>query len=179
MELNTVIQTRRSVRKYSPEGKVSREQIEEMLRAAIQAPSWKNSQTARYYVVMSQEKVDEIRETCLPEFNQKNCAYAPVLIVTAYVKNLSGFNRDGSPCNEVGNGWGAYDLGLHNGNLILKARELGLDTLIMGIRDGEELRRRLNIDDSQEIVSVISVGVRTVEPNAPARKGLEEIARFY
>lgn len=179
MDLDRALQTRRSVRNYRLNSQVSREQIEEMLRAASLAPSWKNSQTARYYVVMSPELVEGIRKDCLPEFNRKNSANAPVLIVTAYVKNRSGFNRDGSPCNEVGNGWGAYDLGLHNGNLILKAVELGLDTLIMGIRDGEELRKRLSIDENQEIVSVISVGVRAVEPDMPARKTLDEIARFY
>ena len=30
--------------------------------------------------------------------------------------------------------------GLHNENLILKARDLGLDTLIMGIRDADKIR---------------------------------------
>lgn len=179
MDLNAALQKRRSIRKYAPQGRVSREQIEELLKAAALAPSWKNSQTARYYVITSPEMAEEIRETCLPEFNRKNSANAPVLIVTAYVKNHSGFDRDGSPCNEVGNGWGAYDLGLHNGNLILKAVDLGLDTLIMGIRDGEALRKRLNIDENQEIVSVIAVGVRAVDPEMPARKSLEEIARFY
>lgn len=179
MDLNTAISTRRSIRRYRQDSQVSRGQIEEMLKAAVQAPSWKNSQTARYYVVMSPEMVEEIRENCLPEFNRKNSAYAPVLIVTAYVKNRSGFDRDGSPCNEVGNGWGAYDLGLHNGNLILKAVELGLDTLIMGIRDGEALRQRLDIEENQEIVSVIAVGVRDIDPEMPPRKSLEGITRFY
>ena len=150
-----------------------------MLKAAALAPSWKNSQTARYYVVMSPELVEEIRESCLPEFNQKNSANAPALIITAYVKNRSGFDREGRPCNEVGNGWGAYDLGLQGGNLILKGAELGLDTLIMGIRDGEGLRRRLNIDESQEIVSIIAVGERELDSDMPARRSLEEIARFY
>ena len=48
MEFDKVIESRRSIRHYDAEKKVSREQIEEMLEAAIQAPSWKNSQTARY-----------------------------------------------------------------------------------------------------------------------------------
>ena len=179
MDLDTALQTRRSIRKFRSDSRVCREQIEEMLKAAALAPSWKNSQTARYYVVMSPELVEEIRESCLPEFNRKNSANAPVLIVTAYGKNRSGFDQEGRPCNEVGNGWGAYDLGLQGGNLILKGAELGLDTLIMGIRDGEELRRRLHIDENQEIVSVIAVGERELDSDMPARRSLEEIARFY
>ena len=51
MELDAVLRERRSMRKYQPDRKVSREQVEEILKAATLAPSWKNSQTARYYVV--------------------------------------------------------------------------------------------------------------------------------
>ena len=50
MELDAVLRERRSMRKYQPDRKVSREQVEEILKAATLAPSWKNSQTARYYV---------------------------------------------------------------------------------------------------------------------------------
>ena len=43
MEFQKVLETRRTVRKYS--AGVTREQMEELLRAAQEAPSWKNSQT--------------------------------------------------------------------------------------------------------------------------------------
>ena len=123
--------------------------------------------------------LEKVKTSCLPEFNQKNCKDAPVLIVTAFVKNHSGHDSQGCPVNELGNGWGAYDLGLHDANLILKARELGLDTLIMGIRDADALREILGIDGDQEVVSVIAVGYRDIDPAMPARKSVEEIARFY
>lgn len=179
MELDVVMRQRRSMRGYKPEKKVSREQVEEMIRAASLAPSWKNSQTARYYVAMSEDVVKRVKETCLPEFNRINCGDAPVLIVAAYVKNHSGYERDGSPSNELGNGWGCYDLGMHNENLILKAKELGLDTLVMGIRDADRLRELFSIGDDQEVVSVIAVGYGNKEPQMPPRKAVEEIVRFY
>ena len=53
MEFQKVIETRRTVRKYSADERVTREQMEELLRAAQEAPSWKNSQTGRYYCVLS------------------------------------------------------------------------------------------------------------------------------
>ena len=40
---------------YDAERKVSKEQIEELVRAASEAPSWNNFQTSRYHVVMSDE----------------------------------------------------------------------------------------------------------------------------
>ena len=140
MELQEVIEKRRSIRKYKQQ-KVSHQDIETMIQAAILAPSWKNSQVSRYYVVESDEMVTQIKNT-LPEFNQNNAKDAPVLIVSSIVLNRSGFNRDGTPTNELGNGWGYYDCGLHNMNLLLKATELGLSTLVMGIRDhnGDQYR---------------------------------------
>ena len=149
MEFNQTVMARRSLRAYE-EGKT--------VEKAQMAPSWKNSQTGRYYVVMSPEMLEKVRKDCLPEFNQKNSANAPALIITAFEKTRSGFTREGVAENEVGEGWGCYDLGLQNENLVLKAKDMGLDTLIMGIRNSEKLREYLEIPASQEVVSVIAVG---------------------
>ena len=128
MELQNVLQQRRSIRKYKQQP-VEKEKIEEMIQAAIYSESWKNSQTPRYHVIQSKEMLEQFKKKCLPEFNQKNIADAPVLIVTTFVKDRAGFQRNGSPDNELQNGWGVYDCGLANQNLILKATELGLGTL--------------------------------------------------
>jgi len=178
VEFNQLLESRRSIRKYKNQ-KVEKELIEEMIQAAIQAPSWKNSQTARYHIVMSEEMLGKVKLECLPEFNATNCKDAPVLIICTFVKDRAGFNRDGTPTNEVGQGWGYYDCGLHNENLVLKAKDLGLDTLIMGIRDESKLKEFLNINENEIIVSVISVGYRDIEPVKPQRKEVENIATFY
>ena len=160
MELQTAFETRRSIRHYDAEKKVTKEQVETLIKAASLAPSWKNTQTSRYYCVLSEDKVAEFSQKCLPEFNQKNSAGAGALIVTTFVKGLVGFDNDGNPVNEAGDGWGYYDLGLQNENLLLKATELGLDTLVMGIRDGEAIREMLNIPETENVVAVIAVGYK-------------------
>ena len=86
MEFNELLEKRRSVRKYKADTTVDRETIEEILKAAQQAPTWKNSQTGRYYVVTSDEKLKEIKENCLLSRNGINAENAPVLIVTTFVK---------------------------------------------------------------------------------------------
>ena len=60
--------------------------------------------------------------------------------------------------------WGCYDLGLQNENLILKATDLGLSTLIMGLREADRLREILNIPETETIVSVIAIGIAAEEP---------------
>ena len=177
MEFNQTVMARRSLRAYEEGKTVEKAQIEELIRFAQMAPSWKNSQTGRYYVVMSPEMLEKVRKDCLPEFNQKNSANAPALIITAFEKTRSGFTREGVAENEVGEGWGCYDLGLQNENLVLKAKDMGLDTLIMGIRNSEKLREYLEIPASQEVVSVIAVGYGAIKPEMPVRKNVEDIVK--
>lgn len=178
MNFQEIIEKRRSIRRYQ-EKSVSKNDIEKMLDAARLAASWKNSQTPRYHVIMNKEVLKAFKEQCLPEFNAINCADAPVIIVTTFKKNRAGFQRNGSPDNELKNGWGIYDTGLSNQNLILKATELGLGTLVMGIRDEKAIRNLLTIPADETIVSVISVGYPDIEPEMPKRKSNEEIATFY
>lgn len=179
MEFNELLNSRRSIRAYKADTTVSKEVVLDIIATAQKAPSWKNSQTGRYYVVMSPDKLAKVKASCLPEFNQKNSANAPVLIVTAFEKSISGFDTEKNPVNEIGEEWGAYDLGLQNQLLLLKAREYGLDTLIMGIRNAESLRDELSIPDTQEVVSVIALGYRDIEPTMPKRKETEEIVKIF
>ena len=81
-------------------GKLTKEQVETIIYAAILAPSWKNLQTSRYYCILSDEKIEEFRQKCLPEFNQKN-AEGAALVVATFVKGCVGFDRlSGEPVNE-------------------------------------------------------------------------------
>jgi nitroreductase len=175
MEFTELITARRSVRSY--ESAIKHEAFVLILKEAQQAPSWKNQQTSRCYVVETPEILEDLRASALPSFNQNSSAHA-ALIVTTYVRNVVGFN-DGTPVNEIGNGWGAYDLGLHDAYLTLAARNAGYDTLIMGIRDAEVIRARLNIPENEEVMSVIAVGKRSAEPSIRPRKELDEVVRFF
>ena len=177
MEFQKVIETRRTVRKYS--AGVTREQMEELLRAAQEAPSWKNSQTGRYYCVLSEEMVDKIRMECLPDAGNAGKSEHAALIITTFVHDRAGFQKDGTADNELGNGWGYYDCGLHDMNLLLEAANQGLSTLVMGLRDADKLREAFDIPKEESIVSVISVGYSDADPDRPTRKSVEEIAKFF
>ena len=169
MNFDDVIHARRSIRTYDANKKVSKAQILELIKAAQQAPSWKNSQTARYYAVCDEKKLAEVRQGLALQ-NQIVTKDVNVLLVTTFVKNRSGFTREGMPENELGNGWGCYDLGLQNAILCLKATDMGLDTVILGLRDADVLRKVLNIPETEEIGAVIAVGYRTADVPAPKRK---------
>ncbi len=177
MEFKDLLEARRSIRQFDGTRKVTQEQVDQMVYAAIQAPSWKNSQTARYYAVLSDEMIARVSEA-LPAFNAKSSAGA-ALIVTTFVANRAGFNREGVADNEAGNGWGYYDCGLHNANLILAAKDMGLDTLVMGIRDADKLREVLEIPESEMVVAVIAVGYAAAPAEKPKRKTPQDIVKVF
>ena len=176
MEFTNLISARKSIRKYT--SGISREALAAILEEARLAPSWKNQQTARCYAVITPETLEDLRAAVLPSFNQNSSAGA-ALVVTTYVKGVVGFNSDGTPVNEIGNGWGAYDLGLHDAYLILAAKNAGYDTLIMGIRDADAIRSRLGIPADEEIMSVIAVGKAGEDPAPRPRKKAEETVKFF
>lgn len=172
-----IVASRRSIRDYDASKSVSREEVMELIKCAQEAPSWANQQPSKYYVAMSEDKVAAVKNL-VGEGNKRNTAGAPVMIVSTYVKGRSGFFR-GNPANEIGDGWGAYDNGLSNAYFILKARERGFDTLIMGMRDSDELRKLFAIPDDECIMAVISLGYRASDPNRPDRKATSEIVKFF
>ena len=175
MEFQELITERRSIRKY--DAAVCHDDLAAILSAARQAPSWKNQQTSRCYAVETPETLEDLRAAALPSFNRNSSANA-ALVVTTFVRDTVGFS-DGTPVNEIGNGWGAYDLGLHDAYLILAARDIGYDTLIMGIRDADVIREKLGIPENEEIMSVIAVGKAAEHPARRPRKELNEVTKFF
>jgi len=177
MQFENLVEERRSIRAFDASYRVSEEEMSKLVYAAIQAPSWKNSQTARYYAALSDEMIEKVSE-CLPAFNAAS-AKGAALVVTTFVANRSGFERDGNPTNECGNGWGYYDLGLHNENFVLQATDMGLSTLIMGIRDAQKLREVFSIPETETVVAVIAVGKAAQSPEKPKRKEPADILKIF
>jgi len=171
MELQTCIEQRRSVRKYKNQS-VPRE----LIREIIKAPSWKNSQVSRYYVAEGNAKKE--LASYLGEFNGRNVQDAPVLIVSTVVNKRSGFTRAGEYETHLKDGFQYYDCGMQSMNLCLKAHELGLATLVMGIYDEAAIRKLFDIDESQIIVAVTAVGYADGETSMPKRKSVDDITVF-
>ena len=176
VSFDEVLTTRRSVRSYDASKKISEAEVRELLTATQEAPSWANQQPTKYYVAISDEKVTAVQD--MVGGNKERIKDAPVLIVSTYERGKSGFFQ-GNQTNEVGDGWGAYDNGLSNCYLILKARSMGFDTLIMGMRDADALRTLFDIPESETIMAVISLGYRAGEPNRSERRPLDDIVKFY
>jgi nitroreductase len=176
VSFDEVLTTRRSVRSYDATKKISEAEVRELLKATQEAPSWANQQPSKYYVAIGEEKLKAAME--MIGANKDRVADAPVLIVSTFERGKSGYFQ-GQATNEVGEGWGAYDNGLSNCYLILKARAMGFDTLIMGMRDADQLRALFDIPENETIMAVIALGYRAEEPTHPDRRDLDDIVKFF
>ena len=71
-----VVATHSNVRRVTGHHRnLTEKQIQEIVQAAIQAPSWKNSQTTRYYALVTPEKVEEIHTAFV---DGKRCLVIPM-----------------------------------------------------------------------------------------------------
>ncbi|MBQ7526787.1 MAG: nitroreductase family protein [Bacteroidaceae bacterium] len=171
-----VLSSRRSIRSYDASKKISEAEVRELMKAVQEAPSWANQQPTKYYVAITPEKLAAVRE--MVGANKDRIMGAPVLIVSTYVRGKSGFFR-GQQTNEVGDGWGAHDNGLSDAYLVLKARAMGFDTLIMGMREADKLRELFSIPEDETVMAVIALGYRAAEPRQPMHKDLDEMVEFF
>ena len=173
MELTKAIYERRSIRRYSGE-EITPDEIKEIIAAAQMAPSWKNSQTARFFVAHSESAKAEIIN-CLAEFNKRRATGASCIIVTAIKKGISGYDDDGNAATHLGHGFECFDNGLATQNICLKAHDMGYGSLIMGLYDAKMVRDVFNIGNEYEICALVAIGKASISPDAPIRNAINEV----
>ncbi|MGI5978492.1 MAG: nitroreductase family protein [Oscillospiraceae bacterium] len=177
METRNCIETRRSVRKYTDKP-VAKALVEDIVRQAQFAPTWKNAQTTRFSAVMDSAVREQLR-AALPDFNQNSTKNAPVYIVASAVTHRAGFERDGSASTPLGEGYTFFDCGATVQTLCLAAYDAGLATLVMGLFDTERLRSLLSIPENEVPVVVVALGYPDDAPQAPKRRALDEVLRVF
>ena len=91
MEFNQLVIQRRSCRKFLDE-EIKKEDIEKILQTTLLAPSWKNSETGRYYIAISKQAKQVVYDA-LPDFNKVSSKGASYIIAT-YKKGLSGCGKE-------------------------------------------------------------------------------------
>lgn len=175
MELKTCIETRRSVRRFKDEP-IPRETLEELVRLASHAPSWKNTQTVRWTALTGEKKERFAREAVMGYAgNQAIIGSCPVLLVQTCIQGRAGFERDGSFSTAKGDRWEMFDAGVAAQTLCLAAHDLGLGTVIMGIFEPAKAAEILELPEGRSVSSLIALGWPDQEPVMPKRKSVEEL----
>ena len=177
--MNTIdaIKTRRSIRRFK-ETAVPHSLLEQIVSAASFAPSWKNSQVTRYIAIEDCNLKKAIADTCCSEHNACIIKPAPLLVATTLITGRSGYERDGSFSTIRGDAWQAFDCGIACQTFCLAAKELGLDTVILGLYDFEKASALIQIPGGQQLMALIAVGYGNETPDAPMRKPVETLLTY-
>ena len=178
MDALECIKGRRSVREFK-DTPVSKEVLESVIDTARFAPSWKNTQISRYVALTGDSKkalADTSFEAWVGNANIVN--NAPMVIVQTYVKNRSGFERDGSFSTSKEDRWQNYDCGIAAEVFCLAAYEKGLGSVIMGIFDEDKVAKVINLSDDQGVAAVIAIGYPVADATAPKRKEVSDLLTY-
>lgn len=148
MELKDVLLKRRSVRKFTEEP-VSDEMIEELLHAAMSGPSACNKKPWEFYVVTSEDKLEELKGASkFTKFSSK--------LAIVVCGNLSR----ALPLH-MANYW-IQDCSAATENILLRVTDLGLGAVWCGIHPQksaeERVRKMLDIPKTQIPLNVIFIG---------------------
>lgn len=178
MDAIECIMTRRSIRSYTDEA-VDRNVVEKIVEAASYSPSWKHTQIPRYIVIEDKALKDKIAAECTHTYagNADIINSAPMLVVVSYIKNRSGFERDGSFSTSKGAGWEMFDAGIASQSFCLAAHSYGLGTVIMGLFD-DTIAEAIDLPENQAISCIIALGHPAVSPDAPKRKEVSDLLTF-
>jgi len=168
---------RRSIRQFTPEP-VSHETLEEIIATAAYAPSWKNTQVARYIAVEGETKAKLAKCTTIWEGNGAIMENAPMVIAVTVITGRSGYERDGSYSTGKEDGWQMFDAGIASEAFCLAAYEQGLGTVIMGLYDEADAAAVLGVPEGQELVALIAIGHPAVSPDAPKRKTVSDLLSY-
>ncbi len=182
MEAETLLTQRRSVRNYSDE-KVSRETMVEILEMARWAPSWANTQIARYTIVQNEDLLARIAEEGLCGFvyNKNTLIKAKGVVVLSFVKGKSGKLSAAKACEEAtdfGNIWESFDAGIACQTFCLAAHAKGVGTCIFGVIDQQALKEIVNLPEGETVAALITFGYPSAQAQTPSRLEVEEISRF-
>jgi nitroreductase len=169
MEFKEVIKNRYSCKKYS-DRQVEPEKLTAILEAGRLAPTAKNLQEQRVYVLQSADMLAKI-DAATP------CRYgAPTVLVVAFdsknVFTYPGGKRDS----------GVEDASIVATHMILAAADEGVDSCWLNFLDPEKLAEALGLPENEEILMVMDLGYAAEGagplPNHSNRKPLEETVAY-
>ena len=169
MEFKEVIKNRFSCKKYGSQ-QVEADKLNAILEAGRLAPTAKNLQEQRIYVLQSDEALAKI-DKATP------CRYgAPTVLVVAYDRNTV-FTYPGGKKDS-----GAEDATIVATHMLLAAVDEGVDSCWLNNFDPDALAKGLGLPENEEILMLMDLGYAAEGsgplPNHGNRKPLQETVSY-
>lgn len=171
MDFLELARSRYSCKRYDPELPVSREDLDAVLEAGRLAPTAKNLQGQRIYVMRSEQALADV-DAVTP------CRYrAPVVLAVAYDTSRI-FTYPG----DSGRDSGAEDAAIVTTHMMLAAASRGLDSCWVNFFDPQKAHDALGLPQQQELVAFLDLGHAAADvgplPNHGSRLDLSETVQY-
>ena len=155
MDCTQVIRARRSIRKFKPGASIPRADVEQMLEAAMMAPSACNCRPWEFFVVENAGLKEQLKNAHPYAGMLEDASLA--IVVCARPEDQSGKAA----------GFWPLDCGAAVENLLLQAVELGYGACWCGCWPSPRISQLQELLNTQSVpVALIAVGVPDEEPKA-------------
>lgn len=180
MLIDQCIKERRSVRKYTDK-EIPSSVLKELVDLSRFSPSWKNTQAVRYHMIKNPEIKKEIAGHCVLnfDFNAKTILHCNTLVLVTVVKQVSGYEEDGSYSTSKEDRWEMFDAGIASQTFCLAAHSKGIGSVILGIFDEEKIRQYVPIPAEERVTNLIALGYPLdTGKSAPPRKEVSQLLQI-
>jgi nitroreductase len=196
MELSSVIASRRSIRKFKPEG-ISPETVQLLLDAARLAPSGSNLQPARFVVAQSSSAKEALGQCTPYKFIVKASVVfvccADLTAISTREKRVGELVKagafegievsyDGASPNlnapmdaEAARAYLSMNVAIAVEHIVLKAVDLGLGSCWLGRFDRDKLKEYLKLSETIYPVVLLPVGYPDQSPEERPRFSLDQL----
>ncbi|MHA1388262.1 MAG: nitroreductase family protein [Candidatus Thorarchaeota archaeon] len=167
-EMLTMIQSRKSIRKYSQKP-IPENELKEILKTGFSAPSGGNMQPWRVVVVKDQTRKDRLATAA---YGQSFIAEAPVLLVVCAVPHESAekYKERGATL------YALQDTAALTQNILLASHALGYATCWIGAFNEDEVSKIIKVPEGIRPVSMIPIGLADgVAPKGRPRKSVSDV----
>ena len=165
MDFEEIIRNRTAVRSFKNE-KIKKEQLEKILQAGRLAPTAKNQQPQKIYVIESAEALDKINEV-------SPCIYGAQTVLLVCGDKEKAFSKEEHSTYEI-------DSCIVSTHMMLEATNVGVDNIWVEMFDSNKVKELFHI--TKEPICLIPLGYK--DDNYPGnpmhnvRKELEETVEY-
>ena len=167
MDFESVIRERKATRLFSSK-EVEKDKIDKILEAGRIAPTAKNIQPFKIYVITSKEGLKKIDE-CTP------CRYKAPLVFLILGDEEKAFVKDNTPMYVM-------DASIVATHMMLEATNIGVDNIWIEYFDTEKMIKVFDIPSNLKPVCLLPMGYKSkICPPSPLhkiRKSLDKIVEY-
>lgn len=167
MDFEYVIKSRTATRKFQNKI-IEDEKLNKILEAGRLAPTAKNQQPQKIYVVKKEESIKKIDSVTPCRYN------ALVVLIVCSDKNTA--------CHSELFSTAVIDGSIVATQMMLAATNEGIDNIWIEYFDKQKLKEEFNIPENEEVICLLPIGYKAVDcpinPMHEVRKDLKDIVKY-